>query len=490
MNSINLEKKIGRLEKALFKETKARKQAEQRLETYSQTAYLVHQKLRAAIRDSEKKSTQLKFLAFLTKHILSRGSIDDLTRNFISQLGLLVGHKWLADIRIENAVNLSSKSGFCYKHQSWDEFPPASLSTKDIAFLASLDNNAWVYLTKEKHNFYQLPDSEFVIPSLLVFKYVLADHVFGVIVLAANELTVSDEALQTITTACLQFCEVMVRLNTEKNLHINYLNLKTAYQQLKNYQKQLIQGEKSASLTHVSSQISHRLNESVSYMGGHLAILADYLHLLFDHAKPPLDSLNSVPVHGLDFIMKNAIAIVENSQADVERLTEMERSLHTFVDQQNGEMVPVDLADCLNAALQQIASKLTDKYQVHNQVAQNLPEISGHFEQLCQVLVSVLVNAMDAMQDGGELAISSALDKHNVKILIKDNGIGMDQDTQKKMFEPFFSTKVRDKANGLGLTVCKGIMDKHDASIEVTSLPSQGSEFSLCFHVLQSKGNR
>jgi signal transduction histidine kinase len=87
------------------------------------------------------------------------------------------------------------------------------------------------------------------------------------------------------------------------------------------------------------------------------------------------------------------------------------------------------------------------------QLDRNLPEISADQSQIYQVLVNLAVNAMQAMPKGGDLTIKTDLKKPFVSLLIKDSGSGMDEDTKKKIFMPFFTTKDIGEGTGIGLSV-------------------------------------
>ena len=99
--------------------------------------------------------------------------------------------------------------------------------------------------------------------------------------------------------------------------------------------------------------------------------------------------------------------------------------------------------------------------------------------QLKQVLVNLIVNAMQAMPDGGTLTISTRMRDDSVSLLVRDTGVGMSPEVQEKIFLPFFSTKDVDEGTGLGLAVVHGIVSSHSGSIEVETQPGQGTRFAV-----------
>jgi signal transduction histidine kinase len=111
-----------------------------------------------------------------------------------------------------------------------------------------------------------------------------------------------------------------------------------------------------------------------------------------------------------------------------------------------------------------------------------LPTTTGNSEQLTQVLMALMLNAVDAMDDRGKLTIRTGRSLyHNDEVLleIEDNGIGIPRADQSKIFEPFYTTKPPGRGTGLGLSICYGIVEEHRGRIEVDSQPGRGSIFRV-----------
>ena len=108
-----------------------------------------------------------------------------------------------------------------------------------------------------------------------------------------------------------------------------------------------------------------------------------------------------------------------------------------------------------------------------------LPEITGDPFQLNQVLVNLVNNAVDAMPAGGRLTIKTRGVKGRVYLEVRDTGFGMDKETLKQVFMPFFSTKDVDRGTGLGLSVVHGIVEAHGGSVKAYSHEGKGSTFEI-----------
>jgi signal transduction histidine kinase len=111
----------------------------------------------------------------------------------------------------------------------------------------------------------------------------------------------------------------------------------------------------------------------------------------------------------------------------------------------------------------------------------NLPPVEGDFNQLQQCVINLIFNAIDAMPDGGKLAINSRWDGNSGKVIItlRDSGRGISPKDLPHVFEPFFTTKNEGYGVGLGLSTVYGIIERHNGNISVDSQPGEGTAFTL-----------
>ena len=107
--------------------------------------------------------------------------------------------------------------------------------------------------------------------------------------------------------------------------------------------------------------------------------------------------------------------------------------------------------------------------------------IEGNSSLLSQVFMNLFSNARDAMPDGGRLLIETKKTRQKVIAVVSDTGHGMDDETLKKIFDPFFTLKAEGQGTGLGLSTTHGIVEQHHATISVKSKPGQGSTFTISF---------
>lgn len=121
---------------------------------------------------------------------------------------------------------------------------------------------------------------------------------------------------------------------------------------------------------------------------------------------------------------------------------------------------------------------------IRNDVPSTPMMMRGNRSQLEHVMVNILQNALDAIETSGQIVISvGELQSGHAKIVIADTGIGISQEHQEKIFKMFFTSKAPGKGTGLGLFICKEIVEKHGGTIELESRPGQGTRVTMTFNI-------
>jgi signal transduction histidine kinase len=109
---------------------------------------------------------------------------------------------------------------------------------------------------------------------------------------------------------------------------------------------------------------------------------------------------------------------------------------------------------------------------------------------MSQVLVNLITNAVYAMPAGGSIYVITKSNATNVKLIVKDTGVGMTTEVKHRIFEPFFTTKEVGQGTGLGLSVVQGIIDSHNGQIIVNTSPGKGTKFEIQLPLKQEKKKR
>lgn len=147
---------------------------------------------------------------------------------------------------------------------------------------------------------------------------------------------------------------------------------------------------------------------------------------------------------------------------------------------------PVEIEKIIQEVLELTRARRESEWQLQKTLielefeAEPLPPFKGNPTELREVFTNLVLNAVDAMPQGGKLGIKIQKREQEVWVSIRDNGTGMTEETKLHLFEPFFTTKVQDgHGHGLGLSVSQGIIARHEGSIQVESSLNEGSCFTI-----------
>jgi len=155
----------------------------------------------------------------------------------------------------------------------------------------------------------------------------------------------------------------------------------------------------------------------------------------------------------------------------------------------------VDINSIIEDALIMMSPRLMmEKISVHKSLTENLPKILEIGGELIHVLVSIISNAIDAMDKGGRIEVTTDIDKDSeinsgdrIRVTIIDTGQGISEQNIERIFTPFFTTKDKGKGTGLGLPIVKRIVNLHKGDIKVLSKINEGTSFILSFPVIDNE---
>jgi signal transduction histidine kinase len=180
----------------------------------------------------------------------------------------------------------------------------------------------------------------------------------------------------------------------------------------------------------------------------------------------------------IDFILEDIEKIVAESLDGGNRMKRIVQNLKNFARLDEQEYNLADLNQGLESTLNIVWNELKSKAKVTKSYG-DLPETICNLGQLNQVFMSLLINAAQAIEDRGEIAISTRRAGDTIRIEIADTGCGIAPDNLNRIFEPFFTTKEVGAGAGLGLSIVYDIVEKHAGEITVESVPGQGSRFTI-----------
>ena len=255
----------------------------------------------------------------------------------------------------------------------------------------------------------------------------------------------------------LQFLAASVAVAVE-NARL-YGELAEFTRQLERSQEQLIQAEKLAATGRLAASIAHEINNP-------LQAIHNCLHLVTHRRLAP-----DKEAHYLDM-----------AQEEVQRLIHIVQRTLDFYRPSKGREVLTDVNHVVESVLALANKRLEHgRIKVQRRLTPDLPKLQTVADQLTQVFLNLVINAVEAMSEGGELAIATLRDGDRVRVRFSDSGPGVNSEEAKKIFEPFYTTK--RSGTGLGLAVSYGIIQRHGGDITVESTPGHGATFVVSLPV-------
>jgi len=240
-------------------------------------------------------------------------------------------------------------------------------------------------------------------------------------------------------------------------------------------ERSLRQSEKLATIGQLASGLAHEIGTPLHIIGGR----AEWM-------KKKVEDKETV-IRNLDLIIQQTGKITKNIE-----------QLLGFVRKKNPEQVPVHVKNLLESTVDFLEAQIQkQRVSVKKDFQENLPPTLGDPDQLQQVFLNVILNAIQAMPQGGSLFLSAAQkwvskkglengQRPYVEVSVQDTGIGMEKEVLEEIFTPFFTTKHQRRGTGLGLTVSQGIVQDHEGWIEVESEVGKGSLFKIYLPSLAS----
>lgn len=231
-------------------------------------------------------------------------------------------------------------------------------------------------------------------------------------------------------------------------------------QHLRVTQNQLLQSEKLATIGKMSAGIAHELNTPLAYILGNLELLQ------------------------LQALTEQQNEMIKAVQHGAERIREMAQRLLDFSRPSQEAPSATDVNRLVDRALDLCYYQIRrGGITVHKELAQGLPEINAVANQLEMAFTNLIINAAQAMPNGGTLTVSSCHVDGRVRISIADTGVGIPEKIRPTLFEPFVTTKPAGKGTGLGLSTVLMIVESHQGSIDFASEAGVGTTFNVSLPV-------
>lgn len=269
--------------------------------------------------------------------------------------------------------------------------------------------------------------------------------------------------------------------------------LKSAYNELQSTQAMMVHSEKMKSLGELVAGIMHEINNPINFIYGNMTHLSNYsndlINMIEEYTKynESLKPEEKTNIENLkqeidyEFLKTDLPDLIKSCKEGADRAKNIIQDLKSFSRMEEATITDVDLPHEIDTTLNILHNKIKNKATVHKEYNENIPKVEAFGGQLNQVFMNILDNAVGAIQETGDIWIRMNEDKVNKNLIIEieDNGIGMDEETARKVFNPFFTTKPVGQGTGLGMSITYKIIKSHQGDIRVESKQNIGTKFII-----------
>jgi len=221
-------------------------------------------------------------------------------------------------------------------------------------------------------------------------------------------------------------------------------------------QRELTKFERLAAAGQLAAQFAHEVGTPLNLISGHVQLLTARTSDQKTHER---------------------LDIIASQIARIERIV---RGMLDATRRPQPEFQPTDINALLRRIFEVTAPTLAARQvELVTALDEGLPLIRGDGEQLQQVFINLINNSLDAMPHGGQLTFTTSMTEEQVQVSCRDTGEGISEEDKGRIFDPLFTTKLRERGSGLGLTVVSQIIREHSGTITVESSVGQGAEFQI-----------
>ncbi len=304
------------------------------------------------------------------------------------------------------------------------------------------------------------------------------------------------------------FSNAFARLRSEQRLKESNSNLAATIEELKRAQSQMVRQEQMVAIGQIAAGVAHEINNPLAFILSNHTVLNDYTAVFMETldlcsrfstealAENSIKEIKSrigkiqETLHSkkLEFIREDIYELMESVEIGINRVRKIVDGLRYFSHAgDEGGTFSYDIMEGIDNTLIVAGSRLKGRVEVIRNSGPDIPRINCHGSQINQVLLNIIMNAVDAFDGLTDrkpvIDIEVDSDGSTVTCVIGDNGIGMDQATADKIFSPFFTTKPIGKGTGLGMSIAFDLVRQNKGEISVETKPGEGTRFTLVFPV-------
>ncbi|MCO7223735.1 sensor histidine kinase [Pleionea sp. CnH1-48] len=332
-------------------------------------------------------------------------------------------------------------------------------------------------------------------------------------VVAVIEVGVSDwkqfpQSIQdSASVAASQLGIALERRLSTKQTQKNHEELIKTHESLKLAQQQLVNSEKLASIGQLSAGVAHEINNPIGFVISNINTLGEYIDTLVSLIRKYESVCESQSVKAsaelkdqireiehyrdqedIEFLFDDIGDMLEESANGMRRVKDIVSSLKNFARTGNHQRAEADINQCLENTIKVVWNDVKYTSQIEPSLA-DIPPVMCNIDELSQVFLNLIINANQAMEEGGVILIKTWQEKERVYIQIADNGCGIPEDKLNNIFDPFFTTKPVGVGTGLGLSIAYGIIEEHGGKISVESEINKGTCFTIELPINESESS-
>jgi len=281
--------------------------------------------------------------------------------------------------------------------------------------------------------------------------------------------------------------------------------IRAARDSLRETQDQLVHAEKYAAVGMLAAEIAHEINNPASFVISNLSVMDEYADSITsfldeieewvaEHALELEDSLEELKSdHEIEYLRDDMDSLLSRSLSGMQRIHQIVQDLRYLSREQDEKPEWVELEGLLDSTINLVRHEAKFRAEVERSYG-DVPQVLSDSGQLSQVFLNLLVNAVQAIEEGGVeenfVRISTEESEGGVVVSIEDSGEGIPPDLQDQIFEPFFTTKETGEGTGLGLSISRDIVRSLGGSIDFETEPGEGTTFRVRLPVRAEKFER
>lgn len=317
---------------------------------------------------------------------------------------------------------------------------------------------SYVYLYDPKKEFGYMMTAFFIATTAIATSLVLPRHTLHFVYLSPEVVAMSNASHIYISLGLMMILLIAViftKNSINESLKRETAKTQEAYDQLVTAQERVVESEKMAMLGFLSAGLNHEINNPLTYMFGAL-----------DNLEKDKDRETR----------KESFTVLRDGMS---RINEIVSSLRNFTHQSDYNDHDCDINAILDTCSTMVRSKHQHDMALLKDYTKESMVVKGNSGRLHQLFLNLLINATQAINEGGIISVKTSRNAENAKIEIKDNGKGIANKDMPHIFDPFFTTKFPGEGTGLGLAIAKTIVMEHQGQLDVTSNNGSGVTVSI-----------